>query len=386
MASVNLKQNIVSALCKYLSLDSKVYLGDVDNDLKSLCIKIVKSSSDGDALVKDKEFTKWVAFAESLLPVDSEGCLKFLSELNDDLTKKSVILGNGLKPSAADVVVFSAVHPFVIGFSNSDRLKFPQLLRWMDYIQNKVDFGDLLKRILIEKVQFQPPVVKNVNKVEPESATKKAVQETKEASATKAESKVVKSVDTKKVVAENQAPGDKKKLIDKEPVGKDTEVSVSLLKIQIGLVRKASQHPSADSLLVEEIDIGESKPRQVVSGLAKYITPEQFTNRHVVLITNVKPSKLRDVMSEGLVLCASNQDHTIVEPLVVPEGAKIGECVTFTGFEGKPEDVLNPKKKQLEKITPHLLTDGSGIATFKGVPFMTSAGSCKSSIPNASIK
>eukprot|EP00268_Persea_americana_P009475 TRINITY_DN137_c2_g1_i3.p1 TRINITY_DN137_c2_g1~~TRINITY_DN137_c2_g1_i3.p1 ORF type:complete len:112 (+),score=19.42 TRINITY_DN137_c2_g1_i3:151-486(+) len=111
-----------------------------------------------------------------------------------------------------------------------------------------------------------------------------------------------------------------------------------------------------------------------------------MTNRHVVLITNVKPGKLRDVMSAGLVLCASNQDHTVVEPLLPPEAATIGECISFSGHEGKPEDVLNPKKKQLEKITPHLYTDGSGIATYKGIPFMTSAGPCRSSIPNASIK
>ncbi|CDP13902.1 unnamed protein product [Coffea canephora] len=387
MASVNLKRHIVTALCRYYSIDSKVYLSDVDSNLKSLCSKITKSSSEGDALVDDKELTKWVAFVESL-PIESSPSVKVLSELNEDLTKKSVLLANGLKPTAADIIVFAAVHPFVIGLPNSDRAKLPHFMRWVDYIQSKVDFGDCFERILIEKVQFEPPVVKNVKKVEPESTTKK-VQETKEATSTRAETKVVKGVETKKDAAENQAAADNKKVTCKETVDKhtkDTEVSVSLLKIQIGLVRKVSKHPSADSLLVEDIDIGESKPRQVVSGLAKFISPEQLTNRHVVLITNVKPSKLRDILSEGLVLCASNQDHSVVEPLIAPEGAKIGESVTFAGFEGKPEDVLNPKKKQLEKITPHLLTDSSGIATFKGVPFMTSAGPCKSSIPNASIK
>ena len=33
------------------------------------------------------------------------------------------------------------------------------------------------------------------------------------------------------------------------------------------------------------------------------------------------------------VLCASNQDHSVVEPLIAPEGAKIGESVTFAGYE-----------------------------------------------------
>ncbi|XP_068668939.1 uncharacterized protein [Aristolochia californica] len=51
------------------------------------------------------------------------------------------------------------------------------------------------------------------------------------------------------------------------------------------------------------------------------------------------------------VLCASNEDHTVVEPLLPPEGTKHGEGVSFSGFEGEAEDVLKPEKKQLEKIT-----------------------------------
>uniref|UniRef100_A0A0A9AEQ6 Uncharacterized protein n=1 Tax=Arundo donax TaxID=35708 RepID=A0A0A9AEQ6_ARUDO len=90
--------------------------------------------------------------------------------------------------------------------------------------------------------------------------------------------------------------------------------------------------------------------------------------------------------SYGQVLCASTEDHTVVEPLIPPEGAKVGERILFAGFDGKPEDVLNPKKKQLDKITPHLRTDENGIATFNGIPFTTSAGPCRSSIPNANVK
>ncbi|MCH97873.1 putative methionine--tRNA ligase-like, partial [Trifolium medium] len=118
----------------------------------------------------------------------------------------------------------------------------------------------------------------------------------------------------------------------KEVAEKETELSVSLLNIQVGLIRKAWKHPSADSLLVEEIDVGDAKLRQVVSGLAKYCNPDELTNRRVALITNVKPGKLRDVTSEGLVLCASNEGSTIVEPLLPPEGAKIGERVSFAGY------------------------------------------------------
>ncbi|KAK4403460.1 Methionine--tRNA ligase, cytoplasmic [Sesamum angolense] len=416
MGSSNVKKNLVLALCKHLSVDPSPFASDLGSDFRSLCTSILKKSANADALVKNNELVKWIEFAESFL--SSNAAVKGLNELNEELITKSVLLGNGLKLSAADIIVFSAVHSYVtmhrrgeialshverdfinfncsfvvcelqIGLSGADRAKYPHLLRWADYIQNKEEVGNLFEKILLEKVQFAPPALKPAKKVE-DSKPNKTVQEAKPAAASpEADSKAKKSADPqkKKVEGVTQVTADKKKQPEKEVDKKDEELSVSLLKIQIGHIRKAWKHPSADSLLVEEIDVGEAKCRQVVSGLAKYCTPEELMNRRIVLITNVKPGKLRDVMSEGLVLCASNQDHTVVEPLRAPEGAKLGECVTFLGHDGKPEDVLNPKKKQLDKITPHLFTDDKGVATFKGIPFMTSSGPCNSSIPNASIK
>ncbi|KAL5569645.1 hypothetical protein UlMin_026220 [Ulmus minor] len=389
--SINPSRNklIASALCKHLSLDSNNFSGDiVENDIKSL-YNILKSSVHGAPPENNDQILKWIAFAESF-PTESDASFGVLKGLNEDLAPVSVLLGNGLKPSEADVIVFSAIHSSVVGLPSSEREKLPHVLRWMDYIQKKLDLGDLFEELVFEKANFEPQLLgaNVVDRVEEKSDTKKFVQGSKDADKPTAEHNTKKS-DTKKAVGnkENKETAQqKKKGPETETVEKDKELSVSLLNIQVGLIRKALKHPSADSLLVEEIDVGEAKPRQVVSGLAKYCSPEQLTNRLVALITNVKPGKLRDVVSEGLVLCASSEDHTTVEPLLPPEGAKIGERVSFSGIDGKPEDVLNPKKKQLEKITPHLFTDEKGIATFKGIPFMTSAGPCTSSIPKGSIK
>lgn len=385
-------RNIVLALCKRLSLDPKIFLDDNKvSDLKILCENVLKSSQSA-VLVNGDELTKWISFAETY-PVDSKACLKILDELNGDLMRKSVLVGGGLKTSEVDDIVYSVVHSSVIGLPDSDRMKLPHLMRWIDYIQNKDKISELFEQITVNKAPFELPVPNVPSKVEVASNVKKTVQGTKDVSPAEVGSTSKRSSETKEVKGgegvtvkkkETTAP---KKMPEKAAAEeKDKELCVSLLKIQVGLIRKAWKHPSADSLLVEEIDVGEPKLRQVVSGLAKYCTPEQLTNRLVVLITNVKPGKLRDVMSEGLVLCASSEDHTLVEPLLVPEGAKPGECVSFSGYEGKPEDVLNPKKKQLDKITPNLFTDEKGIATFKGTPFMTSSGPCTSSISKGSIK
>lgn len=390
MASVdNRKKSLLLALSNYLSLDPSVIPADsLDTDIKSLYLSIIAAS--GHEVNHSDEVLKWVAFAESL-PVALDECFENLKKLNDELSGKSVLVGNGLTPSEADVIVFSALHSSLISLPDTNKEKLPHVLRWVDYIQHILGFVGLFEEILVEKPEFDPPVTKPVGAVESDLKPNKTEQSIKNANKSetdigkdksKAEIKGKSTGDTEPTKAKAKAA----KPAGKEVAEKETELSVSLLNIQVGLIRKAWKHPSADSLLVEEIDVGDAKLRQVVSGLAKYCNPDELTNRRVALITNVKPGKLRDVMSEGLVLCASNEGSTIVEPLLPPEGAKIGERVSFAGIDGKPEDVLNPKKKQLEKITPNLFTDDNGVATFKGIPFMTSGGPCTSSISRATIK
>ncbi|KAJ6297105.1 hypothetical protein OIU78_022768 [Salix suchowensis] len=386
--SLQRKQIVSSALSKHLSLSPEAPLGDLGGyDIKSLYLNILKSSGKRSPSKESEEVMKWISFAE-IFPVDSSACFDALNGLNEVLALNSVLLGNGLTPSEADIIVFSVIHSSVIGLSHLEMEKLVHVMRWMDYIQSKVDFGKLFEKVLLKKdaFEFQLQGIKVDNKSEIDTNAKKTVENTKNKEKLEVDSSMKKSDAGNKSTGKKESAQEKKKPFETEAGEKDKEVSVSLLNLQVGLIRKAWKHPSADSLLVEEIDIGVAKLRQVVSGLAKFCSPDDLTNRRVVLITNVKPGKLRDVMSEGLVLCASNEDHTVVEPLLPPEGAKVGERVSFLGIDGKPEDVLNPKKKQLEKITPYLFTDDKGVATFKGIPFMTSGGPCTSSIPKASIK
>mmetsp|Transcript_17453 Transcript_17453/g.19651 ORF Transcript_17453/g.19651 Transcript_17453/m.19651 type:complete len:89 (+) Transcript_17453:1-267(+) len=77
-----------------------------------------------------------------------------------------------------------------------------------------------------------------------------------------------------------------------------------------------------------------------------------------------------------MVMCAANDDAVeFVEP---PADAAIGERVMFEGYDGEPatENQII-KKKMLDAIFPDLKTDDDGVATYKGVPFATSAGVCK---------
>jgi methionyl-tRNA synthetase len=69
--------------------------------------------------------------------------------------------------------------------------------------------------------------------------------------------------------------------------------------------------PKADKLLVSKIQIGE-EVRQIVSGIAAYYTPEEFVGKKVVVVTNLKPVKLRGLLSEGMVLCAADEAGKLV--------------------------------------------------------------------------
>ena len=153
-------------------------------------------------------------------------------------------------------------------------------------------------------------------------------------------------------------------------------VDVSTLDVRVGRVTKAWEHPDAEKLWCENIDLGEKGVRQICSGLRAFKTKEQMEGARVCVI----------VKSDGLVLCASNADHTEVDFVIPPEGAAIGERVAFPGFEGEPEEVLNPKKKQLDAVCLDLKTNAEGVACYKDVPFTTSAGACTSSLKNCFIK
>ena len=78
--------------------------------------------------------------------------------------------------------------------------------------------------------------------------------------------------------------------------------------MRVGIIKTAKRHPDADSLYVEEVDVGEEKCRTVISGLVKFIPEDQMQNRKAILMCNLKPSKMRGIMSEAMVMCASTPD------------------------------------------------------------------------------
>ncbi|KAM6429194.1 aminoacyl tRNA synthase complex-interacting multifunctional protein 1 isoform 1-T1 [Rhynochetos jubatus] len=163
-------------------------------------------------------------------------------------------------------------------------------------------------------------------------------------------------------------------------------VDVSCLDLRVGCIITAEKHPDADTLYVEEVDVGEASPRTVVSGLVKHVPLDQMQNRMAVLLCNLKPAKMRGVVSQAMVMCASSPEK--VEILAPPPGAVPGDRITFEGFPGDPEKELNPKKKIWEQIQPDLHTNDQCVATYKGVAFeVKGKGVCRAeTMANSGIK
>ena len=160
----------------------------------------------------------------------------------------------------------------------------------------------------------------------------------------------------------------------------------SKVDIRVGQMVKVWHHEAAERLFCEEIDVGEEKPRQIASGLREHYKLEEMEGRKVLVVCNLKAAKLAEFESQGMVLAASLADDTgkvvLVEP---PADAKVGERVALEGVEYDLADfppmssTQMKKRKAWEAVAEGLETDKEGVAMFRGMRLVTSAGPCRAS-------
>lgn len=154
--------------------------------------------------------------------------------------------------------------------------------------------------------------------------------------------------------------------------------------LRVGKIVECSHCEGSDKLYVEKVDVGEGELRTIGSGLRQFVPMEEMSKEGslVMVFANLKPRKLGPIMSAGMVMCASNEEHTHIELMRPPAGAKIGERVSLEGnpcgdaFSQDRQDEIKNKKKvdNIKSFMPLLKTDGSCTATYNGIRMMTSAG------------
>jgi methionyl-tRNA synthetase len=114
----------------------------------------------------------------------------------------------------------------------------------------------------------------------------------------------------------------------KEEISLETKPEISYeefekLDLRVGEIKKVEDHPSADKLIVMEVDIGEK--RTLVAGLKEYYKKEELVGKKIVILTNLAPRKLRGIESRGMLLAADA--GKVVSLLTVDKDVPVGSKV-----------------------------------------------------------
>jgi methionyl-tRNA synthetase len=96
------------------------------------------------------------------------------------------------------------------------------------------------------------------------------------------------------------------------------------VELKVAEVKSAEKVPKADKLLKLSIQIGEEK-RQIVAGIAEFYQPEALVGKKIIVVTNLKPAKLRGIESNGMLLAAQKKKNLTLLTVDsdIPSGAKI---------------------------------------------------------------
>ncbi|POY71774.1 hypothetical protein BMF94_5135 [Rhodotorula taiwanensis] len=364
-----------------VSEGEKLALGDVTS-LVEITEKLSEAAGKAnDALGASEEQRKeardWLAQVEQGSWSEQEQ----LKAVDEKLTSKTYAAGNSL--TAADLGVFAAVHPYIAQASHSTLLSHPALSRHFDHIQSLPHLSAAVSQTMspahvaidadnVPLVEIKPDVKVKKPKADAAAAAapaEQAVKPVKQVNVDKIVSDKKKGEQKAAAAAAGGAEGAKPEGKKKEKAPKEKKPAAPapvaeapapwMVDLRVGKIVDVKVHPDADSLYVEQIDVGEAEPRTVVSGLVKYKTLDEMRNATLIAVCNLKPASMRGVKSFAMVLCATSPDgkDAGVEFVDPPAGSQPGDRVYFEGFSEKTAlELLNPKKKIFEAVQPGFTT------------------------------
>ncbi|MCR5720068.1 MAG: methionine--tRNA ligase [Lachnospiraceae bacterium] len=125
---------------------------------------------------------------------------------------------------------------------------------------------------------------------------------------------------------ENGIVSSDESVIDIEPKEEVTFEDFEKLQFRVGKIVSCEALPKSKKLLVSQVQLG-SKTIQVVSGIRSTYLAEDMVGKRVMVLENLKPAKLAGVISEGMLLCAEDEEGVLslmVPDKDMPAGALIG--------------------------------------------------------------
>lgn len=112
------------------------------------------------------------------------------------------------------------------------------------------------------------------------------------------------------------------------PVKQEKQPDISIdeffkTDLRVAEVLTAEKVKKSNKLIKMTVSLGGDDVRTVVSGIAKFYTPEEMVGKHVIFVSNLKPAKLMGIESQGMILAASKDDKLIVPTVDMPAGSKV---------------------------------------------------------------
>ena len=84
------------------------------------------------------------------------------------------------------------------------------------------------------------------------------------------------------------------------------------MELKVGHIKTCRKLEKSTKLLCSEVDLGEGRFRSIISGAAEFYTPEELTNRRVLVVANLKPVKLMGEISEGMILFSDDKGKLVL--------------------------------------------------------------------------
>lgn len=347
-------------------------------------------------LATKKDKSSLIGDVALLSSLDGSIDIALLERLNTQLGTSSFLVPNSFQPTLFDYATWAYVRELI---TSIDQVKFQNLLRWSRYIvasiprnastsawvkvpltsvelplalQSKIYEMDLAACAAADSKLRQAAPVAAAVAAGAKSTTVAAPKEAKAAAAPAAAAASSSSAPAAAAPAK-----EKKEKKEKAPAAPKAAVAevpqVYRVDFRVGRILSVENHPTEARLFVEQIDVGEEKPRTVVSGLAEHFKAEDLVQKLVVVMVNLKAGDLKGVVSNGRVMVATGADGK-KELATPPEGAKVGEPITFSTVpkDKVPDAELAPKR--LHDILKGLHTNANKVVQFTDVDFQTTAG------------
>ena len=267
---------------------------EIDEDLKDTVLMAVeKCTSKMDELrVADAITEVWSIFRRSNKYID-ETCPWELAKDGANRERLQTVLYNLCESITIGASLLYSFMPEtsekILAQMNTEKLDLEQMTRWGSYKSGN-------------RVTEKPEIL--FARIKPEDIMGKveAIQAAQMAAAG--------------IQAEPEKKEEDSSFVDIEPKDIISYDDFAKLQMQVGVIEACEEVPKSKKLLKSQVRVG-SKVRTILSGIKQYYSPEEMVGKHVLVLTNLAPREIAGCMSEGMLLCAEDDEGHVV--LMAPE-------------------------------------------------------------------